>query len=183
MKQTIGAMALLAGALWSAGQALAQSAPAVGPQQPPPGLSQAASGTFNVIQLATIDVRAFRAAWAGRKEHVSLPTNGATMRNLPINTYIVFAGCKEDARGNCNIYTDYEVYDPDGEVYARLAAKPQWLGPPAPDGKIMLGVASLTLRVGKDEKLGTYRIRTFTIDKVANVTVSNEVPVVVVEAK
>lgn len=183
MKQILGAMTLLAGLIAGSGTALAQAAPASGPPQPPPGLSQAISGTFNVIEITTIDVARFRAAWANRKDEVSLPTNGVTQRNLPINTYIIFSGCKVDARGNCLVYTDYEVYDPDGEVYARRAAQPQWLGPPDPTGKIMLGVSSLNLVIENGEKLGTYRIRSFTVDKVANVSVSNEVAVSVVEAK
>jgi hypothetical protein len=184
MKHSIGALVLLAGAFAGSGAVLAQpTAPVIGPQQPPPGISQAISGTFNVIQIETVDVPRFQAAWSNRKEEVSLPTSGTTRRNQPINSYIIFNGCKVDARGNCIVYTDFEVYDPDGEVYAKHAAQPQWLGPPDPSGRIMLGVSGLNLVVENGEKLGTYHIRTFTIDKVANVSVSNEVAVSVVEAK
>lgn len=176
-----GALALLAGAL--AGPALAQSTPTAGPPKPPEGVSQAVSGTFNVIQIATVDVRAFNAAWRNRGDQAMLPAHGTTRRNQPITAHIIFTGCKVDARGNCNVYTDFEIYDPDGEVYFRSSAIPQWLGPPDPDGKVMLGSSGLGLTVENGEKLGTYRLRTFTIDKVANVSVSNEVPVNVVEAK
>lgn len=183
MKHAIGALALLAGALACPAAVQAEGAPVAGPQQPPPGISQATSGIFHVIQLATIEPGRFNAAWANRKGDVSLPTSGATERNRPIRTYILFNGCKLDERGNCNIYTDFEVFDPDGEVYSRRAAQPQWLGPPDPEGKVMRGVSALDLTVENGEKLGTYRIRSFTIDKVANVSVSNEIAVTVVEAK
>ena len=182
MKQIVGALALLAAALGCAGEVLAQPAPAAGPQMPS-GLSQATSGTFRVIQIETIDPRGFMAAWANRKEQVSLPTSGGTVRNQPIFTYIIFNGCKMDERGNCNINTAFEVYDPDGQVYSRHASQPQWIGPPDPDGRIMLGVSAMNLVIVKGEKLGTYHVRTFTVDKVANVSVSNDIPVTVSEAK
>ena len=183
MKHRIGGLAVLAAVLAWPGATFAQSAAASGPQQPPAGLSQTISGRFNVIQIATVDVPSFQAAWANRGAQVSLPTSGTVQRNQPIGTFIIFTGCQEDARGNCNVYTDFEIYDPDGEVYARHAAQPQWLGPPDVDGRIMLGVSGVSLVVEKGEKLGTYRLRSFTVDKVANVTVSNEIPVSVVEAK
>jgi hypothetical protein len=183
MKHSIGALALLASAVAASGAAPGLPGPVSGPPQPPAGVSQAVSGTLKVIQLTTVDARLFLATWANRKGDVSLPIAASTRRNQPINAYIVFNGCKVDLRGNCIIYTDFEVYDPDGQVYARHAAQPQWLGPPDPDGKIMLGVSGIALTVENGEKLGTYRIRSFTVDKVANVSVSNEIPVTVTEAR
>lgn len=182
MTKTI-ASALLAGVLLMPGNAWGQSAPAAAPPQLPPGISQSSAGPFKVIEIATTDAARFQTAWAQRKDQVSLPTSGSTVRNLQINTYIIFTGCKVDANGNCNVVNTFEVYDPDGGVYAKHPPVPQWQGPPAPGDAIMLGSSGLGLIVENGEKLGVYRIRTFTTDKNANVTVANEIAVTVGEAK
>ena len=181
MTVTIKKLAISAAVL--ALPALAMAQPAAEAPQLPPGISQSSAGPFKVIEIATTDSARFKAAWEQRKDNVTLPTSGSTLRNHQIDTYIIFTGCKVDVRGNCNVVNDFEVYDPDGAVYSKHSAMPQWQGPPAPDDKIMLGVSGMGLIVENGEKLGIYRIRTFTTDKNANVTVANEIAVAVEEAK
>ncbi|MGE3690369.1 MAG: hypothetical protein AB7F98_03195 [Novosphingobium sp.] len=179
MRHQICALLLLAGTFASPAPAFSQAAAG----QLPPGISQSSAGPFKVIEVATTDPARFQAAWKERKEDVTLPVNGTVRRNQPINVYLIFAGCKPAANGNCNVVTDFEFFDPAGGVYSKHPAIPQWQGPPAPDGQIVMGATGVGLTVEPGEKLGVYRIRTFTTDKVANVTVANEISVTVEEAQ
>ncbi len=106
--------------------------------------------------------------WRTPTRSVELPTSDEFERNKIITTFVVFGGCATDADGHCDLKMQITVYQPDGEVYARLPVMEVWSGKPAPPGK-RLGLSAEYVRViiEPDEPLGKYQINAKIMDNIS----------------
>lgn len=69
----------------------------------------------------------------------NVPTIDTIEKGVPITPLIFFAGCKKDAKGNCNVVASYKIWQPDGKLYGELPDMEVWRDKPAPLDK-MLGL-------------------------------------------
>jgi hypothetical protein len=86
-----------------------------------------------------------------------------------LEAFIIFIGCRTDARGLCDSEVDYTIYQPDGSIYHERRGQPVWKeGSPAPN--LQLSRGGLELRIGKDEPAGEYKVKARVHDLNANVS-------------
>ena len=64
-------------------------------------------------------------------------------RGESIGAFVLFAGCRQDAREVCNTEVDYTIYKPDGTVLAERKAQPLWKEQAPPASNVQLGKAIL----------------------------------------
>ena len=95
-------------------------------------------------------------------------------RGDSIGAFVLFAGCKQVARGVCNAEVDYTIYKPDGTVFAERKAQPLWKeqAPPAPN--IQLSKAILAFRLGDGDSTGVYKVKAKVSDLNAEVSIELE---------
>lgn len=76
-----------------------------------------------------------------------------------LGAFVLFAGCKPDARGACNAEVDYAIYKPDGSLRDERKEQPVWKeqAPPAPI--IQLSRAILAFRLEKSDPTGEYKVK------------------------
>src|SRR5262245_35773881 len=75
--------------------------------------------------LVVKDPRAFIEEWQKPETPHITPATEVKRGDL-LGAFVLFAGCKPDAEGNCNSEVDYAVYKPDGSLYAERKAQPLW---------------------------------------------------------
>lgn len=167
---------LVAGAL----AALAFAAPALAEEG---DNMEAQAGDLRVIQLWSTDPARFMEAWAGPTPP-QLDITTQTRRNLPIQQFILYANCRQDAAGNCHLAARVEIAAPDGSAYGEpleFDALPP--GPGAPPGSIGLAPGAMGMRIEDGEQLGTYRVTLSLTDRNAGVTAVSRVSLRVEEAE
>lgn len=80
-------------------------------------------------------------------------------RDEPLTAAIVFTGCQADAAGNCHLISKYQVYKPDGSLYADIPALRAWYKKPAPVGnEARLTSANIKITIEQQDPLGTYKV-------------------------
>ncbi|MEP7348785.1 MAG: hypothetical protein ABI668_02400 [Sphingorhabdus sp.] len=134
-----------------------------------------------VVQLWSDNSEEFLAAWH-QPSPPHLRTTRKIERNKPITAFIIFAGCKGDAVGKCNLNGSIEFRDPDGKIYGENKNVDIWSGPPIEGYNLRLSPIGPTLVVEDGEKLGDYTVRITITDRNANVTATTEEKLTVVEA-
>jgi len=115
-------------------------------------------GEFGGNLLVVEDPRAFVEEWQKPETPKINPAKEAK-RGDRLGAFVLFAGCKPDAQGNCNSEVDYAVYKPDGSLYAERKAQPLWKEKAPPPPIIQLSSAILVIRLEKDDPLGDYVVR------------------------
>ncbi len=145
-----------------------------------PGEGEA--GALHAIQFASADPKAVLAAWSESERPATLQGDGRMLRGEPMFTFVVFRGCRTDARGNCNLTADFEVDDPQGRPYVQQKGVRTWVDrPPAPEPASMLGIGYMGLVVEKKDATGPYRVRMTLTDQIAGVSLHTEQVLTVVE--
>jgi hypothetical protein len=91
-------------------------------------------------------------------------------RGVTVGVMVLFAGCKADARGDCNADVDYLIYKPDGTIYTDQKGQPLWHDAAPPSPIIQLGRAILGLRLAASDPIGEYRIKAKLTDHNANIS-------------
>jgi hypothetical protein len=173
---------IVAGLLVAASPAMA-AGPAVATASPQPAPYVAEQSGFGVVQVATLDAARLLAQWNQSTGDVSLTTDSATVRNVPIDTYLLFKGCTAAQDGNCYVTTEYWAYDPAGKLYGYAKGISIWKSPKPTGRAFALGDNKVILRVENGERLGAYTMRFRTTDEVAAVTVQTEAVLNVAEAR
>jgi len=174
------AMALLVAANTASAQLMQDGKPA------PPSPSQAESGGFAVIQLASDNQDRFHAEWETSTPGADLTTPTEMVRNAPIFTFLVFTGCKPDAAGNCNVTADFHVIGPKDkgpEEYSTAKDAPVWNRKAPAKNILFLSDASIGLTIEDKDPLGAYIVRAIVTDHIANITLKTEQTLTAVEAK
>ena len=146
------------------------------------GSNQAAIGDFGVLQVSTTDPEKLMAAWRQPTPGVEIETQSKAARGEVIHTFVIFTGCQTDAAGKCHVTASFEVFDPTGKSYAVHKDAPIYDFPPAPPHNMMLGQASLGIRIEPGEPLGDYRVIARTTDRVANLAVDTQQTLTIAEA-
>jgi hypothetical protein len=73
--------------------------------------------------------------------------------------FVLFAGCKPDARGFCNAEVDYMLYKPDGSLYDERKGQPLWKEKAPPAENTQLSSAILGFRIEPKGPAGEYRVK------------------------
>jgi hypothetical protein len=147
-----------------------------------PEADHAAQGDFGTLQISTTDPERLQKDWAQPTAGVNIATQEQATRNQPIFSFIVFRGCKAGADGKCHVATRFDILDPRGKPYGAPIQAPVWDLPPPPIGNLQLGEGAAGLRIEDGEALGNYRVVARTTDHVADITLTTERTLTIVEA-
>jgi hypothetical protein len=110
--------------------------------------------------------------WSNPSESVNVKDIDSISINSPINTFIVFGGCKPDAKGNCSVVMRFRVLGPDGKVYSETPAMEVWHQKPLPPNRsLQLSVGYLKIIVEPHEQRGKYVVSTEVSDNNSGATV------------
>jgi hypothetical protein len=139
-------------------------------QTGPVNPAQASKNGFGVLMLVTDDPAGFMKAWHGPTPP-QITTTERVMRGKPIETMLVFTGCRAASSGNCDVSVELSVTGPDGAIYGETLRGPIWQGPPAPQYALQLGQSGLGFILESHDKLGVYTLRAKVTDHVAETTV------------
>lgn len=118
-------------------------------------------GDFGAQLILVADERELFKRWATPSETVDVKTTNSVKVNGFISAFIVFSGCKANAKGDCDVSMRFRVVQPDGKVYAETPAMEVWENKPAPRTKgLELSVQYLKIRIEQQDQLGRYVIYT-----------------------
>ena len=110
--------------------------------------------------------------WSKPSESVNVKDIDAIAINSPINTFVVFGGCKPDTNGNCSVVMRFRVIAPDGKVYSETPAMEVWHEKKLPlNRSLQLSVDYLKIIVEPHEQRGKYVVNTEVRDNNAGSTV------------
>ena len=97
--------------------------------------------------------------WRTPSESVYFPTIDTIERNKILTAVIVFAGCAENIKGNCDLVVQFTVFNPDNTLYSKLPVMEVWSGKPnPPNNSLGLGVEYMRIIIEPGEQLGKYRL-------------------------
>ena len=115
-----------------------------------------------VAQMVFVqDERELFATWSKPAESVNVKDIDSVSINAPINTFIVFGGCKPNADGKCSVVMRFKVIGPDGKVYSETPAMEVWHEKkPPPKRSLQLSVDYLKIVVEPHEQRGKYVVNT-----------------------
>jgi hypothetical protein len=131
---------------------------------------QQSSGSLESYLLVVNNPGQFFADWNKQLPGMPVIQANCMFRGHPTTAIVSFAGCKPDPKGLCEALVDFEVFQPDGKLYAEVKDLELWNGKPTiPEGKIELSVGYLTLKLPENSQLGTYKIKAHVWDKVAGI--------------
>ena len=115
-------------------------------------------GVFGGHLLVVEDPRGFIADWQKPKTPQINPVSKVKRGEL-VGAFVLFAGCKPNAEGNCNSEVDFSLYRPDGTLHAERKAQPLWKQQAPPQQNTQLSTAILGMRFEKDDENGEYKIK------------------------
>lgn len=126
-----------------------------------------------VAQMVFVeDERDLFRTWSKPSESVNVKDIETIAIDSPINTFIVFGGCKPDAKGNCSVVMRFRVIGPDGKVYSETPAMEVWHMKKAPPRQSLeLSVDYLKIIVEPHEQPGKYVVNTEVRDNNSGSTV------------
>ena len=128
-----------------------------------------AVGGFGGHLIVVENPRGFVREWL-KPETPQIKSATDVRRGESVGAFVLFAGCKQDARGVCNSEVDYTIYKPDGSVYVERKGQPLWKeqAPPAPN--IQLGRAILAFSMRKGDPAGEYKVKAKVSDLNADIS-------------
>lgn len=128
---------------------------------------------FGVLQTAAPDSAKFIAGWKVGAGGESATTK--TVANQPLFTFLIFRGCKADAKGNCDVVADFVITRPDGTINEENKGLVVWNKTAPTDAKRpYLGDGVLGYGVDDEGPFGDYRVVATTTDRVAGITLTTE---------
>lgn len=108
--------------------------------------------------LVVKDPQAFINEWLKPETpHIDVATN--VKRGEIYGAFILFAGCRPDAKGICNAEVDYMLYKPDGSLYDERKGQPLWKEPAPPTANTQLSSAILGFRIETNDPSGEYTVK------------------------
>ena len=143
----------------------------------------AQAGDLSLVHLWTTDPEGFLAAW-GRETPPTLSSTLRTVRNVPIQQFILYANCEQDDEGHCHLRARVEITAHDGTPYADpmiFDALPKG-APVVERDHIGMAPVSIGIRVEDDEQIGTYTVELALTDVHAGTTARHAVEIEVSEA-
>lgn len=146
-----------------------------------PLTNEGRAGDLMILQLWSDKPDEFLTEWS-KPTPPSLRTTTKIERNKRITAFIIFAGCKGDVAGKCNLKGSLEFRDPEGQIYGEHKEVDIWSGPPIEGYNLRLSPVGPSLVIEDGEKLGDYTVRITVTDRNAKVTAITEEKLTVVEA-
>ena len=113
--------------------------------------------------------RAFIEEWQ-KPETPKITPVSEVKRGVLLGAFVLFAGCKPDAQGQCNSEVDYTVYKPDGTIYAERKEQPLWKEAAPQGANIQLSRAILAIRMEKEDPVGDYKVKARVADLNAQIS-------------
>ncbi len=104
-----------------------------------------------------------------KPETPRIETIAAIKTKQPFGAFVLFTGCRPGKSGSCDCEVDFNVYRPDGTLYAKREGLELWKQPAPPSQHIQMSVASLFLRMGVRDPAGRYIVKATVRDKNAEV--------------
>ncbi|OLE55301.1 MAG: hypothetical protein AUG51_03835 [Acidobacteria bacterium 13_1_20CM_3_53_8] len=104
-----------------------------------------------------------------RPETPNIETISSVKPNQPFGAFILFAGCKPNSAGVCDCEVDFDVYKPDGSLYAERKGLELWKQHAPPPQNLQLSVANLVLRMSAHDPVGKYKVKATIRDNNADV--------------
>ena len=144
--------------------------------------AQASKDGFGVLMLVTADPEGFMKAWQGPTPP-QISTTDRVTRGKPIETMLIFSGCRAAADGNCNVSVELSITGPDGAPYGETLKGPIWQGPPAPQYNLQLGQSGIGFILEPEDKLGIYTFKANVTDHVAGTSVAVHQAITAAESK
>jgi hypothetical protein len=136
-------------------------------------LSHDEKNGFSVLQVAVPDSTKFIAGWKLGAGGDSATTR--TTANQPLFTFLIFRGCKADAKGNCDVVADFTIHRPDGTINDENKGVVIWnKTAPTDPRKPYLGDGALGYGVDDEGPFGDYRVIATVTDRVAGTTLTTE---------
>ncbi len=137
-------------------------------------LARKSIGNFGAWLLLIDDEEKFYNEWI-----IPGTLNVDTVKKIKKNSYItaliIFSGCVENRVGNCKVWVDFHITQPNGKLYAKIPNQPLWIDRPRPKpGALQRGEAFIRIRIEPHEPLGTYRVRATIREENAKVTLTLE---------
>ena len=110
--------------------------------------------------------------WLDPIEIVTLSAMPTMKRGKTMGAFVELMGCKQNARGVCNVSVGYTIYKPDGSTFAtRTVRQRQILWKKRTRRTVYpLGLARMHFKLGKDDPDGEYKVKAKVIDSNANVS-------------
>ena len=110
--------------------------------------------------------------WLDPSEIVTLSAMPAMKRRKTMGAFVELMGCKQNARGVCNVSVGYTIYKPDGSTFAtRTVRQRQILWKKRTRRTVYpLGLARMHFKLGKDAPDGEYKVKAKVLDSNANVS-------------
>lgn len=134
---------------------------------------------FTALQVSTTDPKGLTAAWDQPTPGARLQVQHQTVRGKPISTFINFKGCRVDSAGVCDVVARMTLVKPDGAPMGPDMTLVVWpRRPPVPAGNFALSPQAFTVNFDAGDALGTYRLQSDVMDRVAGVTVHLDGPIV-----
>lgn len=126
---------------------------------------------FGASLVFTNNPERFFAEWDTPSDHAPrLHIISAARRGTTATGLIIFSGCKADQQGNCDANVSFNVFRPDGAIYASLPNAELWKDKSSlAQGALQIGVAYLVFRIEHDDALGDYLVEAIVRDKVAEI--------------
>ncbi len=141
----------------------------------------ATAGDLAVMQFATNQPERVMADWEKPGAGVSLSMATETPRNQPLVTFVLFRGCRADARGNCNLTADYETIAPSGKRYDQTRAPRSGSAGVHRRGRaLQLSASAYGLVFENKDAAGAYLVRAVITDHVSGAVVRTEQKLTVV---
>jgi hypothetical protein len=145
-------------------------------------LSHDEKNGFSVLQVAVPDSAKFIAGWKLGAGGDSATTR--TVANQPLFTFLIFRGCKADAKGNCDVVADYVIHRPDGTTNEENKNFVVWnKAAPTDPKKPYLSDGALGYGVDDEGPFGDYRVIATVTDRVAGITLTTEQTLTIAPAK
>ena len=148
-----------------------------------PAAAQFEPGAFRIMPLWSTDPEGFLAVW-GQPTPPTLSTTLSTVRNQPIQQFILYANCTRNDEGHCHLRARVSITGPDGSPYGEemvFDALPQGV-PVVEENHFGLAPNSIGIRVDDDEQVGFYTVDLEITDVFAGTKAYNTVQIEVTEA-
>lgn len=110
--------------------------------------------------------------WFDPSEIVTLSAMPTMKRGKTMGAFVELMGCKQNARGVCNVSVGYTIYKPDGSTFTTRAVRQRQIlwKKRTRRTNYPRGLARMHFKLGKDDPDGEYKVKAQVIDFNANVS-------------
>ena len=110
--------------------------------------------------------------WLDPVEIVTLSAMPTMKRRKTMGAFVELMGCKQNARGMCNVRVGFTIYKPDGGIFGIRAVRQREIlwKKRTRRTSYPLGLARMHFKLGKHDPDGEYKVKAKVIDSNANIS-------------